>query len=131
MLRRVLILMIAVLLGSGFAVAAHPSSYHHTVATQESELHRTSDDVPQWEELGLRDILVSGTETIVVVPTTHSVRTAVSSRKVNHFAPALFNGDARNALSNALLRMERYEMPLALPTRAVDYYLYYIYCLQR
>lgn len=81
-------------------------------------LGQTREDVPTWQDLGLRDLLANASENTVEVPQSAAHHTAPIAHRSH---------DGQNILL-AAHRLAR--TVCALPTRAVDYYIYFLYRLR-
>lgn len=110
----ILLLLLVGCLGTGLhaqTMAAAEQSVAPVTQT-DNRLSETHSDRPQWENLGLRNLLTAGNE---------SLSTAPASPKVQHQSCSLRQGDEPWTLMER--DMAGWRM---LPSRVIDYY---VYCL--
>ena len=87
------------------------------IPARQSNIGHTSDDLPQWEDFGMENVLVVGSQPTVTAPV--SVR------------PAHENGSVCGRNADA---MHRFQHPASersvLPHRALAGYIYHLLCLR-
>lgn len=90
---------------------------NHKVPNGKAAIGHTSDDLPQWEDFGMENVLVVGGQPTVTAP--------VSAR------PAHENG---SPFGRGIEALHRYQRPASerscLPHRAYPGYIYHLLCLR-
>lgn len=111
-LHKVLALMMLLAVG-GLRLVPSASAAESVADPIVYTLGQTHDDTPTWQDLGLEDLLVSANG---------------SSAEVSQSSTGSHTGQEWHAVCNTL--PHRHSFCKALPTRANDYYVYFLYRLR-
>ena len=105
---------------------AHTHYSAYPGATQQGSSHtlgQTRDDRPSWQDVGLQDLLVPGSQNVVEAP--HTVASAGSNHGSGHGGGlGAYGTEARS--QSAMVAQRVAQHTIVLPARASDYYLFYL-----
>lgn len=129
MLRKILVFTFIILAG-GFHLSLTASTVNNESKNFTDCITPTSNDIPQWSELGMENVLTAGEETSVSAPQSGS--RLAGRNHTNNFSPRGHHDDEGDRLIDSLFQLAGFTQAHAvgMPTRVIDYYIYYIYCLR-
>lgn len=115
---RKLLMLTLLLTMPGYLVPLRACTAQPACSQNDYTLGQTREDIPTWQDLGLKDLLASASESTVEAPQSTAHHTVPTAHRSHDGQSVLI---VEHRLAHAVH---------ALPTRAIDYYIYFLYRLR-